>query len=206
MADLSLRDTEPAFGVHRDPDGDVQFTVHADGVNIQVTIGACHEDVSLLADNLRHLVDDVQDKILDGWEDSPDEGDAYISASRGRYHVTLDGSRVGDYPSQDVAEIELARAMVTGGVFPNTWFITDHGNHVDINDSIRRWHSDGGDQMAPIPGRQYQPGDRVRYTGIDWPCIVVEDWGPAGVELHTAGDPSVGAHVTDRAELRLDTD
>jgi hypothetical protein len=206
MAELSIRGSEPGLGVHRDADGDVHLTVRADGVSIQLTVGRCHEDVLFLAASLRRLFTDVHDRILESWEDVPDEGDGYISVSGGRYHVTLDGARVGDYPSQDVAEIELARAMVTAGVFPNAWFITDHGNHVDITDSVCGWHHGGDDQMAALPGRQYQPGDRVRYTGIDWPCIVVEDWGTAGVEVHTAGDPSVGAHVTDRAELRPDTD
>jgi hypothetical protein len=60
--------------------------------------------------------------------------------------------------------------------------------------------------MAPIPGVQYQPGDRVWTTDMDWPHIVVGDWGPAGVEIHTEGDPSVRAHVTDRDELRPDAD
>ena len=41
---------------------------------------------------------------------------------------------------------------------------------------------------------------------MDWPHIVVGDWGPAGVEIHTAGDPSIRAHVTDRDELHPDTD
>ena len=109
-------------------------------------------------------------------------------------------------PSREVAEIELARAMVAAGVFPNAWLVNDHGNHLDINDDIRRWHDPGGDQMAPIPGVQYQPGDRVWTTDMDWPQIVVGDWGPAGVEIHTEGDPSIRAHVTDRDELRSDTD
>jgi hypothetical protein len=122
---------------------------------------------------------------FDEWEDIPDEFDAYITVDRGRYHVSLEGTRVGDYPSQDVAEIELASAMVTGGVFPNAWFINDHGNWLDINAHIRRWHNDAGDAMAAIEGVQYQPGDRVRTTDMDWPHIVVGDWGPAGVEIHT---------------------
>jgi hypothetical protein len=105
-----------------------------------------------------------------------------------------------------VAEIELARAMVTAGVFPNAWFITDHGNHMPIDDDVRRWHNEAGDGMAPLPGVQYRPGDRVRYADVDWPYVVVADWGPAGVEIHTDGDPSIRAHVTDRADLRPITD
>ncbi len=56
--------------------------------------------------------------------------------------------------------------------------------------------------MAPLAGVQYQPGDRVRFAGLDWPCVVDGDWGPAGVEVHTDGDPTIRAHVTDRTELR----
>jgi len=206
MTRLYLHDAKPEFGVQRNPDGDVELRVRAGGVSVRITVGNLYEDVSLLAESLRHLAEDVEEDILDGWQDTPDEFDAYISFDRGRYHVSLEATRVGDYPSREVAEIELARAMVAAGVFPNAWLVNDHGNHLDINDDIRRWHDEGGDQMAPIPGVQYQPGDRVWTTDMDWPYIVVGDWGPAGVEIHTEGDPSIRAHVTDRDELRPDTD
>ena len=206
MATLDLHDEEPEFGVERHEDGDVELTIRADGTRIRITIGRRYGNASLLGESLRHLAEDVAENILNRWEDTPDEVDAYIGFDRGRYHVSLEGVRVGDYPSRQVAEIELARAMVAAGVFPNAWLINDHGNHLDINDDIRRWHDEGGDQMAPIPGVQYQPGDRVWTTDMDWPQIVVGDWGPAGVEIHTEGDPSVRAHVTDRDELRPDTD
>jgi hypothetical protein len=184
----------------------VRLHVRAGDVDVRITIGDLYDDVSLLAASLHHLADDVDADILDSWHDTPDEFDAYISFDRGRYHVSLEGVRIGDYPSRDVAEIELARAMVDGGVFPNTWFITDHGDTEPIDDDIRRWHDEGGDQMAPLPGVQYRPGDRVWYADVDWPYRVVGDWGPAGVEIHTDGDPSIWTHVTDRAELRPDTD
>ena len=203
---LDLHDAQPEFAVHRQPDGDVQLQVRADGVDVRITIGSRYDDVSLLAASLHHLADDVDEDILDGWQDTPDEFDAYISFDRGRYHVSLQGSRVGDYPSREVAEIELARAMVDAAVFPNAWCITDHGNYVAIDEDIRRWHDDGGDRMAPLPGVQYQPGDRVRYADADWPYRVVGDWGPAGVEVHPDGDPTIRTQATDRAELRPDTD
>lgn len=205
MTRLDLHDAQPELAVERQPDGDVQLQVRAGGVDVRITIGGLFDDVSLLAVSLHHLADDV-DEILDGWQDAPDEFDGYISFDRGRYHVSLDGSRVGDYPSREVAEIGLAQAMVDGAVFPNAWFITDHGNTVAIDEDIRRWHDEGGDQMAPLPSVQYQPGDRVCYADVDWPYRVVRDWGPAGVEIHTEGDPSIRTHVTDRTELRPDTD
>jgi hypothetical protein len=206
MTRLDLHDAQPEFAVHRHPDGDVQLQIRAAGADVHITIGDRYDDVSLLAASLHHLADDVDEDILDGWQDTPDEFDGYITFDRGRYHVSLDGTRVGDYPSQDAAEIELARAMADGGVFPNAWCITDHGTTVAINDDIRRWHDEGGDQLTPLPGVQYQPGDRVWYADVDWPYRVVGDWGPAGVEIHTDGDPSIWAHVTDRGELRPDTD
>jgi hypothetical protein len=205
MADIDLYDEEPEFGVQRRDIGDVELTIRADGTRIRITIGRLYDHASLLGESLRHLAEDAAD-IVDRWEDLPDEGDGYIGFHRGRYHVSLEGKPVGDYPSRDVAEIELARAMVDGGVFPNAWYITDHGNHVAIDDDIRRWHDEGGDGMAPLAGVQYQPGDRVWFAGLDWPCVVVGDWGPAGVELHTDGDPTIRAHVTDRAQLRPVTD
>ena len=206
MGEVTLYDTEPEFVITRDEGGDVQLIIRADGTTIRVSVGRIYDGASLLAQSLHHLAEDLDEDILDGWEDVPDDGDAYVTAERGRYWVSLEGTRVGDYPSQDVAELELARAMVAGGVFPNAWCVTDHGNSVDINDHVRRWHNEAGDAMAPIDGVQYQPGDRVRYTGLDWLHIVVGDWGPAGVEIHTAGDPSIRAHVTDRAELHPDAD
>jgi hypothetical protein len=206
MTRLDLHDAQPEFAVERQPDGEVQLQVRAGGVDVRITIGDLFDDVSLLAASLHHLADDVDEEILDGWQDAPDEFDGYISFVRGRYHVSLDGTRVGDYPSREVAEIELARAMAAGGVFPNAWFITDHGNPVDINDDIRRWHDEGGDQMAPLPGVQYQPGDRVWYADDDWSYRVVGDWGPAGVEIHARGHLSIRCHVTDRDLLRPDTD
>ncbi|MEJ3741786.1 hypothetical protein WEI85_00590 [Actinomycetes bacterium KLBMP 9797] len=207
MADITLHDPEPEFAVARDEDGDVTLTIRADHTSIRISVGRCYDSASLLGQSLQHLAEDVDKDVLDGWEDTPDEYDAYISVDRGRYHVSLEGTPVGDYPSQDVAEIELARAMVDGGVFPNAWFINERGNYHTINDSIRRWHDEGGDGMAPIEGVQYQPGDRVRYTGIDWPCVVVADWGTVGgVEIHTDGDPTIRAHVTDRTEMHPITD
>ena len=206
MTRLELRDTAPEFEVQRAANGEVELQVRAGGIDVHIWVGGAYDDVSLLGESLRHLIADVTDDILDGWQDVPDEFDAYISFDRGRYHVSLDGTRIGDYPSQQVAEIELARAMVSGGVFPNAWFITDHGNHVAIDDDIRRWHDKGGTQMVPIPGVQYRPGDRIRYADGDWPYRVVGDWGPAGVEIHTDGDRSSWTHVTDRDPLRPDTD
>ena len=206
MGEVTFYDTEPRFGIDRDGAGDVTLTIHAEHTTIRVNVGRVHDSASLLAQSLHHLADDLDEQILDGWEDFPDECDAYITVERGRFHVSLDGTRVGDYPSQDVAELELARAMVISGVFPNAWFVNDHGNPLDINRNVGRWHTDAGDAMAPIDGVQYQPGERVRYGEAVWPQIVVADWGPAGVEIHAAGDPTIRTHVTDRNELRPDTD
>ena len=206
MGEVTLYDTEPEFGVDRDETGAVTLTIRAEHTTIRLRVGTVYDSASLLAQSLHHLAEDLDDDILDGWEDFPDEGDAYISFDRGRYHVSLDGTRVGDYPSQDVAELELARAMVAAGVIPNAWLVNDHGNTLPINDHICRWHTPGGDAMAPLDGVQYQPGDRVRHTPDDWPHLVVADWGPAGVEIHAAGDPSIRVHVTDRDALHPDTD
>jgi hypothetical protein len=81
---LDLSDTEPAFGVLRHPDGDVELHVRADGVDVRIHVGTAYDDVSLLAESLRHLAEDVTEDILDGWHDVPDEFDAYISVDRGR--------------------------------------------------------------------------------------------------------------------------
>lgn len=206
MGEVTLYDTEPEFGVDRDEAGEVTLTIHAEHTTIRLRVGGGYDSASLLAQSLHHLAEDVDEEILDEWQDVPDEGDAYITFDRGRYHVSLDGTRIGDYPSQDVAELELAQAMLATGVFPNAWYVNDRGNTHPIDDHVRRWHNPAGDAMAAIDGVQSRPGDRVRYAPVDWPHIVVGDWGPAGVEIHTAGDPSIRVHVTDRDDLRPDTD
>jgi len=200
MAGLYLADDKPQFGVERAATGEVELQISAGGVAIRITVGDAYDDVSLLADSLRHLAEDTEE-IRDGWQDVPGQYDAYISFDRGRYYVSLEGSRVGDYPSRQVAEIALARAMVAGGVFPPAWYVTTHGNYVAIDADIRRWHDAGGDQMAPLAGVQYQRGDRVRYAPDGLVYVVIGDWGPAGVEIHTDGDRTIRAHVTDRTDL-----
>src|SRR5262249_26178528 len=142
----------PEFAVDRDEAGDVTLTIRAEGTRIRVSVGRVYNSASLLAQSLHHLAEDLDEQILDGWDDTPDEGDAYITAGGGRSPVSLDGTRVGASPSRDVAELELARAVATGAVFPNAWFVNDHGNTLDINDNVRRWHNDAGDAMAPIEG------------------------------------------------------
>ena len=85
-------------------------------------------------------------------------------------------------------------------------FSSSRGNILEINADVDRWLNDAGDAVVALDGVQYQPGNRVRYGPTDWPQIVMHDWGPAGVEIHAAGDPSIRAHVTDRGELRPGTD
>ena len=118
MAEVTLHDDEPEFAVARDAAGDVALTIRADTTTITLSVAGIYDSASLLAQSLHHLAEDVDEDILDRWEDVPDEFDAYISFERGRYHVSLEGTRVGDYPSQDVAEIELARAMATAACSP----------------------------------------------------------------------------------------
>lgn len=206
MAELTLYDVDPAFAVERHETGDVELLVRAGGTAIRINVGREYDRVSALRDNLAEIGADVERDILDAWHDVPDEGDAYISFDRGRYHVSLDGTRVGDYPSQDVAEIELARAMVSSGVFPNAWFVNERGNHDEIDTQVRRWLNPAGDAMVDLPGVQYEPGDRVYSTEMEFTCVVIADWGPAGVEVHTAGDRTIRGHVTDRALLHPVTD
>ncbi len=141
MADLDLYDEAPEFGVQRHDSGDVELTIRAEGTRIRITLGRLYDNASLLAESLRHLAEDVAENVADRWEDRPDEYDGYISFGRGRHHVSLEGKPVGDYPSRDVAEIELARAMVAGGVFPNAWFITDHGNYAAIDEDTLGLHA-----------------------------------------------------------------
>jgi hypothetical protein len=202
---IRLQDPAPVFGVDRDAHGEVRLTIRAGGATIRVSVGRIY-GAALLGESLRHLAEDVTDTVLHEWQDAPDDADGYITVDRGRYHVTLDTAPVGDYPSQEIAEIELARAMAARGVFPPAWLVGDRLVVCDINDRIRGWHDAGGDGMAPIDGVQYRPGDPIWYRDGDWPYRVIGDWGRTGVDLHTDGDPTVRVHVTDRTQLRPITD
>jgi hypothetical protein len=202
MADLTLNDEEPTFHAARHEDGDVQLLIRADGTCVRVRIGRTYEDACTLAENLARLAQQITTEIVEAWEDIPDEFDGYVTFDRGRYHVSLEGANVGGYPCREVAEIELARAMVTRGAYLNCWYINDRGITDAIDDTIRSWHDQGGDAIKPLTGVQYQPGDRVWDAAMDWPYVVTGDWGLAGVEIHTEGDPSVRVHITDRRELR----
>jgi hypothetical protein len=146
------------------------------------------------------------DSIISNWEDTPEPHDGWISFGRGQYYVRLEDSDVGTFPTQDIAEIELAEAMVKGGVFPNCWCENDRGITHSIDDEIRALHDEGGDGMKPLVGVEYEPGAEilVRYPDGDWlGAYVVRDYGQAGIVYQYRGDDEKH-HVEDRSEVRPD--
>jgi hypothetical protein len=88
MGEVTLFDAEPEFAVARDEAGAVALTIRAEHNTIRVSVGRVYDSASLLARSLHHLAEDLDNEILDEWEDIPDEFDAYITVDRGRYHVS----------------------------------------------------------------------------------------------------------------------
>jgi hypothetical protein len=69
MGAVTLYDTEPEFAVARDESGDVALTIRAENTTITVSVGRVYDSASLLAQSLHRLAEDLDDEILDEWED-----------------------------------------------------------------------------------------------------------------------------------------
>lgn len=92
----------------------------------------------------------------------------------------------GKYPSQDIAEYELARVMAESGVFPNAWYVNDRGNTDNISESLRKYHDEGGDKLLPLRGVEYEDGADITADGLS--ASVVRDYGDMGIVYVLSGD------------------
>jgi hypothetical protein len=200
----------PSFKIEKDESGDVVLTITDDtdpSSEIIIHTGSGYTGAEELADALDTLNDDMRD-IITNWEDSPDEEDGYISFYNGKYCVSLSGNQVGQYPSRDIAEYELAKAVIETGYYPNCWLEGERGGH-DLLDLSR--FTDEQDNLKPLEGVQYGAGDDVTVSEplSDWSSWVVDgDYGTLGLLLHIDGDPSVTLFVEheDREFVSADTE
>lgn len=191
----------PSFTIEKNADGDVVLTITDDtdpGSEITINTGSGYSGAEELADSLDTLNDDMKN-IMANWEDTPDDEDGYISFYNGAYYARLSGSYIGDdargFPSRDIAEYELAKAMATAGYFPNCWLEGERGGY-DLLD-LSRFNDDEGN-IKPLEGVQHETGSLVSVPErlSDWTTWVVDgDYGTMGLMLHTSGDPSVTLFV-----------
>jgi hypothetical protein len=171
------------------------------------------EQHGTLADQLRFLLDSAGAKkteraIQDAVDalSQPHESDNYVTLDRGRYYVSLGGANGispdsqprNGYPDPQVAIYELAKLMAERGEFRAAWMEGEHGpSSRSIDDEVRAFHDTGGDQLLPLDGVQYEPGDEVRSNDGTWEVIC--DYGTLGVWLGVAGDRTAGERFTEHS-------
>jgi hypothetical protein len=192
-----------------DERGDVMLIIRTDDGTVRVRIGRTADDADRLAEALARALTQAT-SMGEDWYNLPDENDGYVSLNRGRYYVTFGGkSPAGQprngYPKPDIAIYELAKMMAEAGEFPPAWMEGEHGpSSREINAEVRAFHDAGGDQMRPLEGVRYEPGDEVRSDDGTWE--VIRDYGELGVWLGVYGDRSAGERFTthelvERADL-----
>lgn len=176
-----------------DGDADVKLRIKAEDATIEVNVGHWQDNVQELRDTLAAVMKTLDDDILDGWQDTPEQNDGYVTFDDGAYHVSLDGKPVGHgFPSRDIAVYELARASVKAGYFPNMWEQHERGTTEPINDMEQFFADDGG--LAPLDGVKFMSGDRVTTPG-DLTWTVDQDYGHLGVTLFAPSDSSIRMFV-----------
>lgn len=133
--------------------GSIVVTITTDNDTITIGCGRFYDDAVTLRDSLASALSQAESIVKD-WQDLPDaDGDGFVFEDRGRYYVQLEGSTWQDghfparndrsnwrpqgYPSRDIAEYELARAMIDAGCFPNAWYQNERGYQEDIGESVR---------------------------------------------------------------------
>lgn len=193
MAKVEIFCLYPQFSVNRAEDGQVVLTIATGGTDgdlILINVGDNEETASTLHEQLDDTSAHLAREILDGWQDTPSEHDAYVTFGDGKYWVDLHGGQgVNQYPTMDIAVYELAALMAETGEFPPAWYVSSRSITEDINARVRAFHDQGGDGMLPLAGVEYQPGDQITYgpgdaaPGIVEPRTVVRDYGAMGIIL-----------------------
>ena len=182
-----------------DEDSDVLLVIRTDEGTVRVRVGRTADDADRLTEALNKAQGQAAE-VGDNWDDRPDRYDGYVTLDRGRWFVTFSqqspaGQPRNGYPTCEIATYELAKMMAAAGEFRSAWAENEHGpTERAINDEVRAFHDEGGDQMRPLPGVRYEDDDVVALIGDDWPTWVVErDYGELGVMVYTRGDPDVYA-------------
>lgn len=191
----------PSFKIEKDESGDVVLTITDDtdpASEIIINTGSGYTGAEELAGSLDTLNDDMKD-IMANWEDTPDaESDNFIFADthRGGYSYNMSGTAAfGPFPSRDIAEYELEKAVQEAGYFPNCWLAGERGDYTLLD--LSRFNDDEGN-LKPLEGAQHETGSLVSVPErlSDWTTWIVDgDYGTMGLMLHTSGDPSVTLFV-----------
>lgn len=204
---LNPQDGIDKFIINRtDIEGEISLTISAADTDVKINVGRCAHQAEQLHDALQAAADAAK-ALVDDWEDKPDDFDAYVSVDRGNYYVQLENKAVGTFPTKEIAIIELAQAMVDAGHFANAWYQYD-AYTVPLDDEVRAYQDEGGDQMRPLGG-QYNAGDDVKVNHryqtdpMTWEhewigAEVIKDYGDAGVVYVIYGDDE--QHVIDDRE------
>jgi hypothetical protein len=193
-----------------DEAGEVTLIVKTDDGTVRIRCGITEDDADRVAGALATGTGQAS-RLTDDWDDRPDEDDGYVTLSRDRYWVLLHGSgpmvssarpESGGYPDIQVAIYELARLMAERGDSPPAWAEGEHGPTTrPISAEVRAFLDEGGEQLLPLDGVVFEPGEEVRYDGDL--MEVVRDYGQLGVWLVVAGDWRAGeAFVRDRSRVQ----
>jgi hypothetical protein len=192
----------PSFKITRKDDetGDIilMIDVEDEDGDVEINCGSFSSDADALLGALQDATEEAK-SLVEDWEARPDEEDGYVSEDRGGYLVSLSGKSPDDMPrngyrSRDIATYELARQMAGAGYFPNAWYFNERGNYDDIGAEVRAFHDEGGDQIKPLEGVQYEEDDTVIFTSdpyqdpVQW--TVVTDYGTLGLILSSGGEHS----------------
>lgn len=184
--------------------GSLVVKMTTDDAEIVVEIGRFYDDAIAMKDTFLAAAKEIEDTILKGWEDVPDEFDAYVHDDRDGYYVSIEGvmwdadreetvsqTRGGQHvrplPSREIAEYELARAMSKSGCFPNAWYTDERGWSDNIAERVRAFHDEGGTGLLPLEGVRFEEDSAIR-TPDGWRAYVVRDYGNLGMIYVLSGD------------------
>ncbi|MEV6527156.1 hypothetical protein AB0M43_35020 [Longispora sp. NPDC051575] len=192
--DVTVRADRPDFFAFRSDEGRLQIRLDADGTTITLVMTTLRDDAARVAEDLRELAGSV-DALIENWEPSPDPYDAFVAPALNGYELRLNCELVGVYPTREIAEYELDRAMHRDGYIPDAWLLDERGGHTLLPAADTR-------PPDPLPGAEYAVGDLVRCADRPFVWRVLGDWGALGVEVQVVEDPETRRHVTDRSLLR----
>lgn len=66
--------------------------------------------------------------------DKPEEGDCFIESTGSKYNISCDSKHIGEFIEMEDVLNRIKQWKKENNFYPNTWFISDHGNINLIND------------------------------------------------------------------------
>lgn len=199
---ILISDPQPAFNVVRDEDGNVVLTGSASCGKVAFNIGNDEDSAGELHEELLDVVDKLT-KILDLWEDTPEDEDGWVILDNGKYVVRFDNlEKARGIPSREIAIRLLAEVMFEARMLPHAWLSGEHGPATEsIDEKISAEFDPGTRDLKPLEGVEYTSRALVRIAEGGDLLTVDRDFGDLGIMLHVSGDPSVTVFV--RPEDRI---